>query len=217
MKRFAIVLLLFAMIFTMVGCANTSESEPAQTSTAPSASTTESKVCVEHDFTEATLLRPRECSECDTTEGEPLYKQCETWEDVVTCLYFDEMLYDLTVTEVDDGVILVLEFTDANQFATEALLKEFMVKAFVSLPEIIGFTQGSYMRTAVDTPEYFNKKGVTIYLAIPGAAIGCIPYDGNFFGIATCLIPDEGAADLTVLESVYSTAFGSTDVEYEVE
>lgn len=216
MKKFAIIPLLFVLVFCVIGCANTSESEPEQTSTTPSTSTTESKVCVEHNFTDGSLVSPRRCLECNTIEGEPLYKQCETWEDVVDCLYFDEMVYDLTVTEEDDSVTLLLEFVDDNQFSTEDLLKEFMVKALVSLPEIIGFTQGSYMRTAVDTPDYF-KKNATVFLAIPGATIGCVPYDGNFFGFATCLIPDEGANDLTILESVYNTAFGSTDVEYEFE
>ena len=216
MKRFTIVLLLFAMIFTIIGCGDTSESDPVVTSTIPSTSTTESKVCVEHNFTDGSLLIPRRCLECNFLDGEPLYKQCETWEDVIACLYFDDMPYDLTVTEAEDGVTLVLEFTDANQFATEEQVKEFMVKALVNLPDIIGLTQGSYLGMSVDTPDYF-RKDTTVFLAIPGGTIGCVPYDGNWFGIATCLIPDEEFENLAVLAGAYNTAFASTNVEYELE
>ena len=214
MKKFAIIPLLFVLVFCVIGCANTLESEPVQTSTTPSTSATETKVCLEHDFTDGSLLTPRRCLECNLLDGEPLYKQCKTWEDIIACLYFDEMVYDLTVTESDDGVTLVLEFTDADQFTTEDLVREFMVKALVSLPDIIGFTQGSYL--TIDTPDCF-KKDVTIFLAIPGGTIGCVPYDGNFFGMATCLIPDKESDNLAVLESTYKTAFGSTNVEYEFE
>ena len=161
-------------------------------------------------------MTPRRCLECNVIEGEPLYKQCETWEDVVGCLYFGNMVYDLTVTEADDGVTLMLEFTDANQFATEDQVKEFMVKAIVSLPDIIGLTQGNYLGRNVDTPDCFLKDA-TIFLSIPGGTIGCVPYDGNFFGMATCLIPDEESDNFAVLEEVYNTAFGSTDVEYELD
>lgn len=214
MKRFAVVLSLLTMVFAMMGCTNTSDGEPLPTSTVPSTSTTKSNVCVEHNFTAGSLLTPRRCVECNVLDGEPLYKQCKTWEDIVGCLYFGEMRYDLTVTEDDADVTLVLEFTDATQFATEDLVKEFMVKALVSLPDIIRFTQGSYL--SIDTPDYF-RKDATIFLAIPGGTIACVPYDGNLFGMATCLIPDEESVNLTVLESAYSIAFGSTNVEYEFE
>lgn len=216
MKRFTITILIFVLVFTLIGCDSSYQSEPVPTSTTSSSSTAESKVCVEHNFTDGSLVSPRRCLECNTIEGEPLYKQCETWEDVVGCLYFDDMLYDLTVTEVDDGVTLVMEFTDADQFATEDLIKEFMVKAFVSLPDIIGFTQGEYLGVTIDTPDHFQKDA-TIFLAIPSATIACVPYDGNLFGIATCLIPDEGAANLTALESAYNLAFGFTNIGYEIE
>ena len=216
MRRFAIIFLIFTMIFTTVGCANELENEPVQTTTTPSESIAEAQVCVEHDFIVATLSRPAHCSKCDATEGEPLYKQCETWEDVVNCLYFDDLLYDLTVTEDENCVTLVLEFTNANQFATEDQVKEFMVKAIVSLPDIIGFTQGSYLGVSVDTPDCF-RKDATVFLAIPGGTIGCVPYDGNLFGFATCLIPDELSANVTALKSAYDVAFGYTNVEYELE
>ena len=216
MKRFVIVLLLFAMVFTIIGCGDTWESDPVQTSATPSESTTDAQVCVEHDFIVATLSRPSHCSECDATEGEPLYKQCETWEDVVACLYFDDMPYDLTVTEDEDGVTLVLEFTDANQFATEDLVKEFMVKALMCLTDIIGFTQGSYVGIPIDTPDYF-RKDTTVFLSVPGGTIAGVPYEGNFFGFVTCLIPDEESANLAVLKSTYDVAFGSTNVDYELE
>ena len=210
MKKFAIIPLLFVLVFFAIGCYNTSGSEPVQIST------TESTACSEHDFTDGSLLTPRRCLECNLQDGEPLYKQCETWEDVVDCLYFNEMVYDLTVTEAEDGVTLVLEFTDANQFATEGMVKEFMVKAFVNLPDIIGFTQGNYFGMGVDTPDYF-RKDATVFLVVPGGTIGCVPYDGNWFGIATCLIPDEESDNLAVLESAYNISFSSTNVGYEIE
>ena len=216
MRRLAIIFLLITMVFTMIGCDNKLENETADTSTTTSESATEAQVCAEHDFIVATLSRPAHCSECDATEGEPLYKQCETWEDVVTCLYFGETVYNLTVTEDDEGVTLVLEFTDANQFATEDLVKEFMVKAIVSLPDIIGFTQGNYLGMNIDTPDRFLKDA-TIFLSIPGGTIGCVPYDGNLFGFVTCLIPDESSANVAALKSAYDIAFGYTNVEYEFE
>ena len=210
MKRFVLVLFLITMVFAMIGCTNTVGSESAPTSTI------ELQGCVEHDFSEARLLTPRRCLECNILDGEPLYKKCETWEDVIDCLYFDDMVYDLTVTEDGDSVTLVLYFTDTNQFATEDLIKDFMVKAFISLPDIIGFTQGSYMGTTIDTSDYF-RKNVTVFLSVPGCAIAAVPYDGNLFGIATCLIPDGESTDITVFESAYHTAFGSTNVGYEIE
>ena len=209
MKKFAIIPLLFVLVFFVIGCDNTQGDEPVHTST------TESTLCKEHDFTGGSLLTPRRCLECNLLDGEPLYKQCETWEDVVACLYFGETLYDLTVSEAEDGVTLVLEFTDADQFATEDMVKEFMVKALVSFTDIIGFTQGNYLGTTIDTPDYFQKYA-TVFLSVPGGTIACVPYDGNFFGLATCLIPDEESDNLAFLEMVYNTAFESTNVEYEL-
>lgn len=210
MKRFVLVLLVIAMVFALIGCTNTLESESEPTSTI------ETQECVEHDFSEAGFLTPRRCLVCNILDGDPLYKQCETWEDVIDCLYFDEMVYDLAVTEDGDSVTLVLYFTDATQFATEELIKGFMLKAFLSLPDIIGFTQGSYIGTTIDTPDYFRKH-VTIFLSVPGCAIAASPYDGNWLGMATCLIPYDESTDITVFESAYNIAFGSTNVVYEIE
>ena len=60
-------------------------------------------------------------------------------------------------------------------------------------------------------------KQATIFLSVPGCAIAALPYDGNLFGMATCLIPDEESVDITVFERAYNVAFGSTNVGYEID
>ena len=206
MKRFAIILVV--MVFTMIGCANISESEPVQTSTTPSTFTTESRVCVEHDFSEATLLNPRECLNCDVTEGEPLYVQCETWDDVVGVSYFGEYSYDWVVTESNGDVFLKLNFNDITQFSTEDSVEEFMSYALVNLVEISGFVRGNYMGVTINTPDNFRVNTV-IFLNVPGGSINCIPSTANMFGIKTIFIRDKESQNADILERVYNSSFGS--------
>ena len=211
MKRFAIVLLVFAMVFTIMGCSDTMESEPAQTSAAPDTSTTESKECKEHDFSEATLLSPRTCSVCYDIEGEPLYTQCKTWEDVVGCLYFGEYTYELRVKQSGNNCLLFLEFNDASQFATEESVKNFMAGSLMALMEVSGLVRGKHLTTTIDTPACF-RVDVAVSLIVPGGTIVCTPTDNNMVGVYTVLAMDDESEHAALLESVYKSTFGSLGI-----
>ena len=208
MKRFAIVLLLFAMVITMIGCANTSEGEPAQTSTPPSTSTAESKECVKHDFCDATLVRPRYCQSCKATDGEPLYVQCETWEDVVGNLHFGEYPYDLRVVpnKNGDGYMLFLTFDDTEKFTTEESLKEFIVCVIGSLTELSGFVRGNYLGMVIDTPAGFSGD-TAVSITIPGGTIVATLIGSNMFGFYTVLVKDEKSPNVDILGNIYNESF----------
>ena len=109
MNRFVIVLLVVA--FVLVGCASSPNDNNVKNNdgTSTSVSKTESNVCVEHDFREATLLDPRICNTCAVTEGEPLYKQCETWDDVVAYSQLQKYSYELSVIDSGNNVVLSLD------------------------------------------------------------------------------------------------------------
>ena len=212
MKRFIIVLLVVA--FALAGCASFPIGQNAQNSdkTPTSTSKTESKVCVEHTFQEATLLDPRICSACAATEGEPLYKQCETWEDVVGYSQIRKYSYELSVVDSGNSVVLLLDFTDDTQFATEDSVKEFMVVAIYGLTEICGLARGECMGIKIDTPTAFNIK-CGVQLKMPGGTIYCFQSTTNRFGIMTTLSCNEESPNASIIESAYDSSFGSLGID----
>ena len=212
MRRFIIVLLVSAVVLT--GCAGSPNDQNAQNSdkTSTSISNTEPNICAEHDFQEATLLDPRICSACAAVEGEPLYKQCETWEDVVGYSQMRKYSYELSVIESDDNVVLLLDFTDDTQFATEDSVKEFMVVAIYGLTEICGLAYGECMGVKIDTPTAFNVK-CGVQLKIPGGTIYCFQSTTNRFGIRTTLSCTEGSTNAGIIKSAYDSSFVSLGID----
>ena len=212
MKKFIIVLLVFA--FALTGCTGSSSNQNVQNNegTSTSVSKTESKVCVEHDFFEATLLDPRICSTCAVTEGEPLYKQCKTWEDVVGYSQMGKYSYELSVIDSDNNVVLLLDFTDDTQFATEDSIKEFMVVAIYGLTEICGLANGECMGVKIDTPTAFNVK-CGVQLKMPGGTIYCFQSTASQFGIMTTLSCNKESPNASIIQSAYDSSFGSLGID----
>ena len=212
MKRFSIVLLVFAVVLT--GCTGSPNDQNAQNSDKPSTSVskTEPTICAEHDFQAATLLDPRICSVCTATDGEPLYKQCETWEDVVGCSQISKYSYELSVIDSGNNVVLSLDFTDDSQFATEDSVKEFMVVDIYGLTEIFGFAGGECMGIKIDTPAAFNVK-CGVQLKIPGGTIYCFQSAARQFGIMTTLSCNEESPNASIIQSAYDFSFGSLGID----
>lgn len=206
MKRFTIVPLLFTMVFTMIGCANTSESEPVLTS---STATTESKGCVEHDFSEASFISPRKCNICEVTEGEPLCVQCETWEDVVALAGFDEYEYDLQVMDSEDHVILYMTIDDDSLFATEDNANNFMLSSSLAFTCISWFSQN---RLGVTTPEIFQVD-TSIRLNFPDGSITCMPIGDRYgYGYSTMLSCEEDSPNKYMMQKAYNQFFESVNI-----
>lgn len=212
MKRFIVVLLVVA--FALVGCTGSPTGQNVQNSdrTSTSTSKTEPKVCAEHNFQEATLLDSRICSACATTEGEPLYKQCETWEDVVGCSQIHKYSYELSVIDSGNSVVLLLDFTDDTQFTTEDSVKEFMAVAIYGLTEICGLARGECMGIKIDTPTAFKIK-CGVQLKIPGGTIYCFQSTTNRFGIMTTLSCNEESPNASIIQSAYDSSFGSLGID----
>ena len=210
MKKFAIVLGFVVAVFAMLLVINPPNSEREPTSATPSTPASEPKGC-EHDFSEATLLSPRTCSVCYTTEGEPLYTQCETWEDVVGCLYFGEFTYKLRVEQNGNNCLLFLEFVDTSQFTTEESVKNFLSCSLMALNDVSGLVRGKRFFMTIDTPAQF-RRDVSISLIVPGGTIVCAPTDNNMFGVYTVLAKDDASNLAPLLESAYKSTFGSLGI-----
>ena len=212
MKRFIIILLVFA--FALTGCTGSPNDPNVQNNdgTSTSVSKAEPNVCVEHDFLEATLLDPRICNTCSVTEGEPLYKQCETWEDVVSCSQIRKYSYELSVINSGNNVVLSLDFIDDAQFATEDSVKEFMIVAIYGLTEICGLVYGECMGVKIDTPTAFNVK-CGLQLKIPGGTIYCFRSTVNRFGIMTTLSCNEESTNASITKRAYDSSFGSLGID----
>ena len=213
MKRLITMLLLFAMSFSIIGCNDTSKSESEQEFTRPHTSTseptTESNVCVNHDFSEATFISPRKCKICEETEGEPLCLQCETWEEVVALTGFDEYAYDLQVMGTEDHIILYITINDDGLFATEVSTNNFMLSSFTAFQCISWFSQN---RLDVTTPEMFQVD-TTIRLVFTGGSLTCMPIENRYrTGYSTMLNCDADSPNKSMIESAYNMFFSLTSI-----
>lgn len=209
MKRFAIVLLLLALLFTMIGCADTSEINPVSIPATTNTITAESEACINHDFAEASFISPRKCKICEETEGEPLCLQCETWEEVVALAGFEEYIYDLQVMGTEDHVILYITIDDDSLFATDDAIYDFMLESYAAFFGISWFSQN---RLGVTTPEKFQVD-VSIDVNFPGGSLICMPIENRYgTGYSTMLNCDKELPNKSKVESAYYFFFNLTAI-----
>ena len=209
MKRIAIALLLVAMVFTIIGCSDRSESKPVSTPVTTNPITTESEACVNHDFAEASFISPRKCKICEMTEGEPLCVQCETWEEVVALAGFEEYTYDLQVMGTEDHVILYMTIDDDSLFATDNAIYDFMLESYSAFFGISWFSQN---RLGVTTPEMFQVD-VSINVNFPGGSLSCMPIENRYMtGYSTMLNCDKELPNKSKVESAYNYFFSLTAI-----
>lgn len=207
MKRLAILIsvaLILLVVIVVYENTDISNTEPAPSTTASTTVSTEA-ACVEHKFSEATFTSPRKCEICEVTEGEPLCAQCETWEEVVALVGFDEYLYELQVmdSDSDNHVILYLTFDD-DLFTTEDAAYGFMLRSFYACVGISWFSQN---RLGVTTPNVFQVD-TSIRLNFPDGSITCMPVDNSSrMGFTTMLSCDEESPNKHIIESAYNRFF----------
>lgn len=205
MKRFAILLLAaLVLLLVIVVCENTdlSSSDPGLSTT--ESTTASTGATCNHVFSEASFITPRTCDICKATEGEPLCMQCETWEDVVALVGFDEYSYELSVTDNNNSILLTLAFDDSDHFTNEDSLNNFMLSSYLVLIEVTWFTQN---RLNVETPDRFQID-TFVSLDFPGGSITCLPVDTySPMGFATALYVNEDSPQKFMIERLYNRFF----------